>query len=51
MELKDDIQVDIFCEAFMAMIQSAISSKSPIGMETNLEYKIKLLLYGITKPY
>lgn len=45
-ELNPDMPVDVFCEAFMAMIQSALSSKLPLDMDSNLKCKIRLLLYG-----
>ena len=46
-ELNQSISIDVICEAFMAMIQSALSSKLPLDMNANLDCKIRLLIYGI----
>jgi len=46
-DYKKDLPIPIVCEAFMAMLQSAMMSRS-LPFEENIKLKLKILLEGIS---
>jgi len=47
-ELGKDFSVDMACEAFMALVQSAMISKTGLGFEVNMNYKLQILMHGLS---
>jgi len=48
-DFNKDIPADMICEAFMAMLQSSIMSRTR-PLEENIKIKLKILLNGICVP-